>query len=110
MGIAQAALQGKALAVLDTMQRTQKIYDDLNKTIKKHTGKDDSLLTMCDEKLESIIVAFLNDVLGHEIASYFLYECQAMKDGGKIETEKGEWPIKTIEDVFTFIAQNNLGE
>lgn len=53
--------------------------------------------------LESRVVKLLDDILSDGLASYFLYEGQTMKNGGKIIEKNGtEWPMQYTEQLRAY--------
>ena len=97
----------QALSLVDAMAKANKRYRDLNNQIKKVQGSDfPTYIPYCDERIENETVKLLDVILGDEIASYFLYECPSMPEGGRMIVKGKEWRIKTISDVAKYVADH----
>lgn len=101
----------KALQVLASLEAWEKAIRKINKNIKELDPSDDfcQQLSLMPSSLEGEIVGLLDLVLGQEIASYYLYEAQGMKNGGSITQDGKTYPIKTISDVKNYIEQTTKG-
>lgn len=99
-------LQELALTALSTMADRRARYDEANKAYKWLNPDFPQTVTAIDPEIETALVKVLDEALGDEIASYFLFEVQHMKGGGNIvETNGTEWPIASIEDVRAYVAR-----
>ena len=95
-----------ALSLLGLIAERKDAYHELSRTIMGVQGADFHFqLNAMDGAIEGAVVALLDEILGDTMATYFLYECQHMKDGGFIEFEGKRWPIKTIDDVRRYIEE-----
>lgn len=105
MVITQAKMNVKAIELLDALHKANQKYDKINTFLQKEINSDfRTPYIALDEHIEGKVVEFLDWVLGYDIASYFLYECQHMKNGGSIEDGGKKWRIKTIDDVVKYVA------
>lgn len=96
------SIKQKAVEVMWRWEQAKAQYDDINKTLAVLNPDFPPRVEMIDGRLEQTVVALLDEVLGDEIASYYLYECSLMKDGGRIVDNGKEWPIKTLDDVLAY--------
>lgn len=95
-----------ALDTLQVLFDRRTAYDAVNKEIKGLNPDFPSLVTVVDPKIETAVVKLLDAILGDFVASYFLYECWHMKDGGKIVENEVEWPIRSMDDVRAYVMRN----
>jgi len=105
---------GSAIQVLRIIELENGRYTQLNKTAWEVQGDRAITLFPMSVTVENGVVAFLDAVLGADLASYYLYEASNMPKGGGItESDGSEWPIKTTADVEAYaryIAQPKAGE
>ena len=92
-------LINKACDVLAIIKRQDDKYRTINSAIRELQGDFSTHLNTMDDAIQSSVVALLDNILGAELASYWLYECVDHKDGGMIEDNGKKWRIKTIQDV-----------
>lgn len=104
MNFTESTVCSRAIALLNILHQRRQKYDGINRFLSKEIEIEPMTIHACDEKLESAIVDFLDWILGDEIASYWLYECDCRPDGGRIEFEGKDYPIKTIDDVIAYVA------
>jgi len=98
-----------ALQALETIDRVQKAYDLLNRHIMETTQDKDfghGTINAMAPDIENAVVKLLDEVLGDTIASYFLYECSVMKDGGFVQEGDNDYRIKTIDDLRAYVGRN----
>lgn len=103
-------LKEKALVLLELIATKDKEYDVVNDMLTKIQGDFPTHVNYCDMAIEDKLVRLLNDILGDDIASYFLYEARGMPNGGMIVEDGIEYPIKTIEDVMAYVNRTREGE
>jgi len=96
----------KCLELLELIKTRREKYLKINVALYKLQGDFPTTVQFIDEEVEEALVAILDDILGDEIAGYYLYEASGMQDGGKITVDDREYIIKNIEDVERYI----LGE
>jgi hypothetical protein len=97
----------QALEIVKIMHERKEKYEIINRDIYKLMGDFPSYLQFADCDFESAVVKLLDIILGDESASYFLYECSSMPDGGFIiEKNNSKWPIKTFEDLEKYVMRN----
>lgn len=97
----------KALDLLRLLVLKQDDYDNINKQIRTIQGNDfPTTIRSIDLALEDYVVNLLDSVLGDNIASYWIYECQHMKNGGSITENNIEWKITNIDSVEAFVRRH----
>ena len=89
----------KACEVLATIQKRKSAYDSINTILRQTQGDFATQIEAMDNDIENAVVKLLDEILGAELASYWLYECSLMPNGGRIEDNGKKWRIKTIRDV-----------
>lgn len=100
----------QALKVLALIREETEKAREINKQLTEFDGGDFSpQISAMTTKMESEVVALIDCILepqsNYPIGSYWLYETNAMKDGGFIQIEENKYRIKTIEDVKKYIMQ-----
>lgn len=79
-------------------QRKEK-YDAVNAQMRGLQGEFYTHCEAMDNDIETGVIKLLDNILGAELASYWLYECSAMPNGGKITDNGKTFRIKSIGDV-----------
>lgn len=98
-----------ALQLLETINERSEKYLKLNKELTALQGDFASQVHPIDVAVETKLIAFLDEVLGDELATYYLYETSLMKDGGAIYPKAKKHPklvyrIKTIADLEVYLT------
>lgn len=96
-------LKTLALDILEIIDKKKDAYDKINSEIKKIQPDFSTHLFVVDYELEGKFINLLDEILGSEIASYYLYECKNMKNGGIITDKGKEFKIKSIADVKKYL-------
>ncbi|WP_422923167.1 hypothetical protein [Singulisphaera sp. PoT] len=79
-------------------------YRETNRVLRGLDGDFPITALAASGTIVTSVVRLLDAFLGDEIASYFLFEANNMKDGGEIvEPDGREWPICSLEDVKAYI-------
>lgn len=103
--------QSLAIDVLRQLYDTCNVLNDAYKQVKDCLKEDNHLPSTCfravHPDIEKSVVDMLDEILGDTVASYFLYECSTMKNGGKIVVGDVTYPIKTIDDVVKYVQANS---
>jgi len=100
-------MKEQSIALLDTIDKRKKKYDDINKRLRNIQGDSSTNIQAIDIGIEADTVSLLDIILGDEVASYYLNECNW--DGvrkGRIEEYGISYPIKDIEDVKKFVFRD----
>ena len=92
-------LINQACDTLSIIERQDKKYHNLNRTIRNLQGDFSTHLHTMDDNIQSAVIDLLDNILDGELASYWLYECVDHKDGGLIVDNGKEFRIKSIGDV-----------
>ena len=100
------------LDLLDLLINRRNSYDKINKMISEVDDDGDfpTFLNVMPSDILTSIMGLLDQILlpGDELASYFFWECQSMKDGGSITVKSGrEFKIKTIADLKKYLLAQN---
>lgn len=99
-------LKSIALQALHDLEQDLLKCARINQEIRGWQGNDfPTTLRSMTPVLEKAFIGVLDEVLEDEIASYYLYEANSMKGGGKIIENEKEWPIKDISDVKRFVMR-----
>lgn len=100
-------IQQKAILALEQIEESTSEADKLNRMIDKLTGDGKDFhqhnITPILSPIEAKIVDLLDEILGCEIASYYLYECGMMSGGGHIQIEGKDYRITDIDSVVRFV-------
>lgn len=100
-------LQKQALALTNLIVVKKKKYWELNKKIAKLQGDFPTHLQIFDDEIGDFTIKLLDEILGDELASYFIYECQS--GNPKFILDKGvKYPIKTIKDLEKYLEERNV--
>jgi len=99
-----------ALALLQVLADRKAAYDEINLAIGKVQGEQifSTHIFAMDEKIETAVVALLDHILGDELATYFLYEALGMKGDAYIQDHGRRWPIRSVEDVGTYVRERSV--
>lgn len=95
-----------ALAALQSLCSTSDKADALNKKITKFSGDPDFRpynIYPIHGELQEYYISMCDALLIDNIASYYYYEANHMKDGGHIVVDGREYPIRTLEDVKYYV-------
>lgn len=103
----------KALALLETIRNRTDAYYKVNKDLQKLQGDFNAHVQLIDIHIETQLVDLLDNILGDELASYYLFEVSSMKEGGLIVPRRKRHPtleyrIKTIKDVKTYLIDRRV--
>lgn len=89
----------KACDTLSLIAQRKEKYDVLNKMLCELQGDFHDRIEAVDIKIEDAVIKLLDNILGAELASYWLYECSSMPNGGKITDNGKTFRIKSIGDL-----------
>ncbi len=84
-----------------------RVIDATNRRHKKATKhlalihQDFQWLSPIPSAVEAALVKILDEILGDDLASYYLY--QSIPGGGLIEENGRTWPIRTVDDIAAYI-------
>lgn len=92
-------LINQACDTLSLIAQRKEKYDEVNAILRNLQGDFHVSVEAMDEKVENAVIKLLDDILGAELASYWLYECGSMPNGGKITDNGKVFRIKSIGDV-----------
>lgn len=92
-------LINQACDTLSFIKKRKARYDVLNETLKALQGDFAMHFDGMDCDIEAKVIKLLDNILGAELASYWLYECCSMPNGGKITDNGKTFRIKSIGDV-----------
>lgn len=103
-------LQLQAIELIRLIEEREKEYYEVNNQLRKLQGDFYTYIQINDERVGAEMVKLLDKILkpaGCELASYYLYECTGMKDGGAIYEGIVEYKIRDIEDLKKYVFRNN---
>ena len=90
----------EACKLLAIIAKSKARYDSVNATLRGIQGDFPTHIEAIDIEVEDAVIKMLDKMLGAELASYWLYECDGGKGrAGLIEDDGREWRIKSIGDV-----------
>lgn len=98
-----------ALDLLNEIRNKEAAYRKINKQIKAIQGDFAFYMHITDPSLEDKIINLLDEILGDELASYFIYDCG--RESGMIEAFGHKFPIRNIDDVkkyMEFLEKNKI--
>lgn len=99
----QTTKQDLAFELIELILKKEEAYNKINRLIEKEQCAACGFRCM-DGQIEDSVMNLLDSVLGDEIASYFMYECSMMPNGGMITHEDGKtWRISSIKDVKDYV-------
>ena len=98
------AQQEAALALLEALHKRDKLYTEVNKTIRDLQKDFPGLLSVMDCELFDPVIALCDAVLGDQIASYYWFEC-IRSGSGCIQEGSKIWRINNLGDVRKFVAR-----
>lgn len=98
----------KALNLVEVIQTKTKAYYEVNRNLRQLQGDFAAHIQLMDVQVETHLVDFLDTILGDELASYYLFEVQSMKNGGSIFPKAKshptlEYKIKTVKDLEKYL-------
>lgn len=98
-------LKQKAIDLIAIIERRDKDYDIVNKQLRELQGDFASHVEIMDTEVNTAVVGLLDAILDKDdTASYYLYECLHMKDGGSVTEHDGtHWPLRNIEDLTKYV-------
>lgn len=104
--------QEDAIVLLEEIKTYNNSYDIINDQLKAIQGDFYTHVSCINDTLCTRVVALLDEILEpnaieYAIASYYLYECDTMKDGGLIKCCTKTFIIKTIDDVRQYVEHLN---
>ncbi|NBW19861.1 MAG: hypothetical protein EBR82_68995 [Caulobacteraceae bacterium] len=89
-----------ACEMLQLMEAAEEVLRPVNQTLQVLYGDFYPHHGIATQGIENKLVVLLDEILGDELASYYLYECRRMPGGGLIKEKNGKaWPIKSVSDV-----------
>jgi hypothetical protein len=98
-----------ALVIIEKLMEAQPAFDALNEQMSILNSGTTTMFAPMAECVADKVVDLLDIVLGEELASYFLYDCQCMGDGGSIKEIDGTvWPLKTIANLRTYVNRPTI--
>ena len=90
----------EACNLLALIAKRKRDYERALKPLQALQGDFNIDMDAMDAVLEDAIIKMLDKMLGAELASYWLYECDGGEGrAGRIEDNGKEWRIKSIGDV-----------
>lgn len=100
----------QALNILSVMESRKQEYSKINDLLRSVQEDFPSYQTAVDAKIEIAVVTLLDQILGDELASYYLYECLNMPKGGSISPNMKKYPklsykLKSVKDVEKYLLE-----
>jgi hypothetical protein len=96
--------QEAAFLFLEKLEEKEEAYEIVNDAIRKLQPDFPATLQVMDFELYGPMRELIDEVLGCDIASYYLCEAKHMKGAGLITEKDGtEWPIRNLEDVRAYV-------
>ena len=102
-------IQKAAIETIETFIKMKGEYNSVNDKLKKISPDFPTRINAIDDKIELSVVKLLDVILGNaDLASYFIYECQDMKNGGSIycNSTNKEYKLKSISDLVKYIESD----
>lgn len=102
-----------ALALLEKLIALRGEVEAANRSLKLLFGDAAPSVSLLADSVANEVEGLADAVLGDELATYFLHECQPLPGrrdwgGGKIITADGkEWPIRTVADLRAYITNRD---
>jgi hypothetical protein len=87
-----------AFELLKTLEKKRDEYWKINRLLRKQS--DFMGLEHCNSELEGAMVKLVDEILGYELGSYYLYERPSK--GGCIILDDVEYPIENIKQLITY--------
>jgi hypothetical protein len=98
-------LQQTALKVLATLEQRTRRYNAINDGLRSLQGDFCSYVPMCDHLIQEQVVKLLDEILGDELASYYLYDCRMSENGGAFHEDGKEYRFRVIEDIEAYLRR-----
>jgi len=95
-------LQKKALDTLSLIEKQRNKYDEINEKLTKISKDFPPRVEYCDSDSFYSVVDLLDEILGGELASYYLWDAPASGNGA-IYIDDKKYPINSIEDIKKYL-------
>lgn len=95
-------LQEKALDTLSVIEKQRKKYEEVNDQLRKISQDFPPYVEAFDHDSFSSVVDLLDEILGDELASYYLFDAPVSGNGAIFIDDK-EYPINSIEDIKKYL-------
>lgn len=93
-----------AIELIALIEKKEAEYRKVNDEMRRIQGDFSSHIEVMNEGVFSGVVNLLDEIIGDELASYYLFECRNMKDGGAIHDVDGVvYKIRNIDDVKAYM-------
>ena len=102
-------IKEEALQIINLIEVRREQYDEVNKQIKELQPDFTQHVHGMDDVMEGALVSLLDNILGDELASYYLYECINYTDGTntrKVFEDGQEWPLTNIMELAAYVYRN----
>lgn len=100
--------QEAVLALIEVMVRREALYEAANSELRALDSDFPMRVQFIDGDMWRPIMNLMDEAAGDTVASYFMDEARAMKEGGAIiERDGTRWPIKTLDDVRAYLEHVN---
>lgn len=100
-------MKEQALKLLALIEKTEAEYRAINSQLRKIQSDFPGHIEVMNIKVHSAVIKLLDDILGDEMASYYLYEMPP-KEGYVIEKSGKKWVIRNIEDLRAYCLRNEV--
>lgn len=99
-------MKARAIELISLIEKKDAEYQKVNTTMREIQGDFSSHIEIINTDIYSGITDLLDEILGDELASYYLFECSTMKEGGAIVENKKEYKLRNIEDLKAYVYRN----
>ncbi len=99
-------LKHAALDLIELFEQTREEYRETNRHLRTLQGDFYTHVQEMDESLETQLVSLLDQILGGDSASYYLYELP-IGGGARYDGEK-KWEIKTVNDLRAYVFREEV--
>lgn len=94
------SLKASAIRALCVLVARQKKYDAANKVLRKLSPDFPQRAQCIDDEVCEAFVGLIDEILGDNLASYYLFDMP--RSGGTIIDERGKHEIKTLKDLLKY--------
>lgn len=92
-----------AIELIALIEKKNAEYQKINDEMRKVLGDFSSHIEIMNENIYSSVANLLDEIIGGELASYYLFECSNMQGGGSICDDGVEYRIANIEDLKAYV-------
>lgn len=98
-------MKEKAIELIALIEKMDAEYRKINGAMALVQGDFHSNIEIMNHNIYSAVASLLDEILGDETASYYLFECLNMKGGGSVYEDGKKYPLRNIEDLRAYVLR-----